>query len=215
MTAWYEDTGEFDADYFERGVATGKSLYRDYRWIPELTIPMAARILELFPRAAWGSKVLDFGCAKGYLVKALSLLGRDATGVDISSYAINMGRSEGINTIHHTLPFVRSDLGQYRLTIAKDVLEHVWTDQLPEVLAFLRKVTDELFVIVPLSNKKGQYVIPAFENDVTHRVRMPMSGWTTILEATGFRVISADYCVPGLKEAYRKFDAGNGFLRCQ
>ena len=35
-----------------------------------------------------GQKILDIGCAKGYLVKALRWLGRDAYGFDISDYAL-------------------------------------------------------------------------------------------------------------------------------
>ena len=31
----------FNEDYYERGAETGKSLYSHYRWMPELTIPMA------------------------------------------------------------------------------------------------------------------------------------------------------------------------------
>ena len=34
-------------------------------------------------------KVLDFGCAKGFTVKALRLLGYKAYGVDVSEYAIS------------------------------------------------------------------------------------------------------------------------------
>ncbi len=30
----------FDKNYFESGPQTNKSLYQNYRWIPELTIPL-------------------------------------------------------------------------------------------------------------------------------------------------------------------------------
>ena len=33
---------QYDEDYFLRGKQTGKSLYEDYRWLPELTRPMVA-----------------------------------------------------------------------------------------------------------------------------------------------------------------------------
>jgi len=77
----------YDAKYFEDGIASGKSCYVNYRWIPELTIPMAfwiVRALGIEP----GARVLDYGCSKGYVVRALRLLGVDAWGVDVSQYAI-------------------------------------------------------------------------------------------------------------------------------
>ena len=84
-------THKYDEDYFERGVETGKSLYSNYRWIPELTIPICAELimqLKIGPE----DTILDFGCAKGFIVKALRLLHREAYGVDISEYAIKQAR---------------------------------------------------------------------------------------------------------------------------
>src|ERR1019366_3070489 len=59
----------YDADYYLRGKQTGVSLYEDYRWMPELTVPMVGAIRDhLFIEQ--GETVLDFGCARGYIVKA-------------------------------------------------------------------------------------------------------------------------------------------------
>ncbi|MDH3324467.1 MAG: methionine biosynthesis protein MetW, partial [Candidatus Peregrinibacteria bacterium] len=81
-------TPNYDAEYFENGIASGKSGYQDYRWMPERTIKFAHKIIkELGLRD--GDKVLDFGCAKGYLVKAFRILDIDAYGCDISRYAIS------------------------------------------------------------------------------------------------------------------------------
>lgn len=69
----------YDREYFEYGVETGKSNYQNYRWIPELTIPMAMTIIDLLGIKP-NESVLDYGCAKGYLVKALRMLHRNAWG---------------------------------------------------------------------------------------------------------------------------------------
>ncbi len=37
----------YDRDYYERGLASGKSNYDNYRWIPELTFPMAMTIIDV------------------------------------------------------------------------------------------------------------------------------------------------------------------------
>ena len=47
-----------------------------------------------------GDRVLDVGCAKGFLVKDLLALGIDAFGVDISSYALLHCESEVIGRLH-------------------------------------------------------------------------------------------------------------------
>ena len=79
---------EFDENYYENGVITGKSCYVNYRWMPELTIKMAHSIIKYLNLNS-NVKVLDYGCAKGFLVRALRLLDIDAYGCDISEYAIN------------------------------------------------------------------------------------------------------------------------------
>ena len=73
----------YDEDYFERGIESGKSLYTNYRWIPELTIPMCSFLNEQLG-IGQSENVLDFGCAKGFIVKAMRLLGRNAYGVDLN-----------------------------------------------------------------------------------------------------------------------------------
>ena len=71
----------YNESYFERGLESGLSLYQNYRWIPELTIPMAMTIID-FLGIKRHQTILDFGCAKGFLVKAFRLLYRSAYGVD-------------------------------------------------------------------------------------------------------------------------------------
>jgi hypothetical protein len=55
------EAARFDEDYFLRGLATGKSLYVDYRWLPESTLPMVRRMVE---HCGINRKdtILDFGC---------------------------------------------------------------------------------------------------------------------------------------------------------
>ncbi len=74
---------QYDADYFLRGKATGKSLYEDYRWMPGLTIPMVRSMISHLGIAN-ADMVLDFGCARGYVVRAFRELGYLAYGYDTS-----------------------------------------------------------------------------------------------------------------------------------
>jgi 2-polyprenyl-3-methyl-5-hydroxy-6-metoxy-1,4-benzoquinol methylase len=77
-------TNQFDKDYYENGVKKGISGYENYKWIPTRSIPEAITICEKIHFHS----AIDFGCAKGFLVHALNLLGKNVVGVDISEYAL-------------------------------------------------------------------------------------------------------------------------------
>ena len=78
----------YDASYFNKGIETKKSCYTNYTWMPDLTIPMAYKMIK-YLNINEKDMILDFGCSMGFLVKALRKLDVKAFGVDISSYAIN------------------------------------------------------------------------------------------------------------------------------
>jgi len=194
----------YDENYYERGIETGVSCYSNYRWIPELTIPMAARLIE-YLGIAEHQKILDFGCAKGYLVKAFRLLHREAYGYDKSEYAINCVPEEIKDYIRNQVD------GGYDWIISKDVFEHIPYQELPEILTHLRKSTKHLFAIVPLA-EKGKYVVPAYELDTTHIVRENLDWWKSTFERAGFTVRDASYSVKYIKENWAAWEHGNGFF---
>jgi SAM-dependent methyltransferase len=74
---------EFGEMYFDGPREYGYGGYRyDGRWIP-----VAADVVSHFGLRP-GMKVLDIGCAKGFLVKDLLDRGLDAFGLDVSRYAL-------------------------------------------------------------------------------------------------------------------------------
>jgi len=199
----------YDADYFERGVEAGVSLYSNYRWQPELTIPMAHEIMRI-TGISDGDRVLDYGCAKGYLVRALRLLHVKAWGYDISEYAV----SECPKEVKGYIQTIGSDIGipdQYHLVIAKDVLEHLDDDMLDDQLQWLAGLTMNIFVMVPLGDGE-KYIIPSYELDKTHVQRRTLEWWKKKLEQFGFDV-EARYQWGHLKENWTAVNLqGNGFL---
>lgn len=196
----------FNEDYYERGIEKGISGYTNYRWIPELTIPLAARMIE-YLGIQQDDKILDYGCAKGYLVYAFRLLHREAYGYDISDYALSCAPREVESYISNTLDCEK----MYDWVIAKDVFEHLEKETLEQLLDRLRKMTKKLFVIVPLG-ENGNYVVPAYEHDVTHIIREDLDWWKEIMCKHNFKVVSAEYKVRFIKENYANYDKGNGFL---
>ena len=80
---------EFGRLYFDGPREYGYGGYQyDGRWIP-----VAHDIIAHFGLSR-GDRVLDIGCAKGFLVKDLVNLGINAYGIDISEYAVSIGALE-------------------------------------------------------------------------------------------------------------------------
>ncbi len=86
---------EYGQSYFDgpREYGYGGYFY-DGRWKP-----VARDIVDHFGLKR-GDRVLDIGCAKGFLVKDLLGLGIDAYGLDVSSYALINCEPEVIGRLH-------------------------------------------------------------------------------------------------------------------
>ena len=88
---------KFGREYFDGIREQGYGGYRyDGRWIP-----IAEDIIRHFGLKA-GSRVLDVGCAKGFLVKDLMGVcpGLEAFGLDISEYAVMSCEPEVVGRLH-------------------------------------------------------------------------------------------------------------------
>lgn len=95
---------EYGEMYFDGPREYGYGGYwYDGRWKP-----VAQDIIDHFGLKP-GDRVLDVGCAKGFLVKDLLALGIDAYGIDISRYALMHCEPEVIGRLHlgsaDSLPF--------------------------------------------------------------------------------------------------------------
>lgn len=185
-------------------------MYENYRWLPELTIPLASALCEQLPIPV-GAKVLDFGCALGYLVKALRLLHRDAWGIDVSDYALSQAPEDVKPYVRHADTTLPRD---FDWVLAKDVLEHVRESEIDAVLGMLRHAGRRLWAAIPLGDGE-KYVIPAYEEDVTHRIRRPIGWWCDRFIEADFYIESAVYRMPHIKEAWSDWPEGNGFFVCR
>ena len=201
---------EFDADYYECGIETGKSCYQSYRWMPEATMAMAMSIidaLDIKPRHT----ILDYGCAKGYLVKALRILHRKAWGVDISEYAISQVDKE-TNGYCTTLEKFNNGCDfptHFDFCIAKDVFEHIPKEELCELLQNIN--VDKMFVVVPLGDN-GKYFAPANDLDVTHIICEDQWWWRRLFQENGWRVTSMNPVMKGVKDSYTEaYPSAHGF----
>lgn len=202
----------FDEKYYDDGIASGKSCYVNYRWIPELTIPMAyfmMRALGIEP----GHTVLDYGCAKGYLVKALRLLKVNAFGVDVSEYAIENVDGDVKKYCRRVsdsnpVPFDQN----FDYVISKDVLEHMPQESIDAFLINYSKITDKMFHLIPLGDR-GQYRIPEYHLDKSHLQIQDEAWWLALFKKHGWNLVSLEYHIPGVKENWHeRHPKGNAFF---
>ena len=208
----------FDKDYFERGLQTGKSMYENYRWIPELTIPLAHEIIQ-YLGITRDQCILDFGCAKGYLVKAFRLLHYTAHGVDISDYALKEAPAD---VRDHLTRIKRneddiygkdiSNLPVYDWIIAKDVFEHIGINELTSLLINLSTITKRMFVIVPLG-ENGVYNAGTNDLDPSHVICENYQWWCDFFVGSGFKIDDVQNNIPYMKEAYKDIPNAHGFFK--
>lgn len=86
---------KYGYEYFDGDRMYGYGGYKyDGRWVS-----VAKRIKKIY-KLKKNAKILDIGCAKGFLVKDLIDLGFDAYGLDISEYAIKNSHENVVGRIH-------------------------------------------------------------------------------------------------------------------
>ena len=196
----------FNEDYFENGEELGLSGYSNYKWMPERTIPFCHTIAQYLDIKREDS-ILDYGCAKGFMVKAFRLLGYQAYGVDISSYALT-------HCDHEVKSYLYMPIGDYSegydWIISKDVLEHVPYDEIDKVISSFSSV-ENVFIVVPLGRDE-KYNVPEYEEDVTHHIREPASWWINKFDEHGYDIYKFSNQVKWMKDNWAQYENGNGFF---
>lgn len=199
----------FGEEYFMRGRETGVSNYTNYSWKPELTIPACQKIKEYLGMRS-GESFLDYGCSRGFYVKAMRIIGVKAFGVDVSEWAIKNCDSDVISHVSNTLPKRSFDWA-----MLKDLCEHLTLKQATDLIGILNdRITKGILVIVPLAKEThGEYIRKEDEQDVTHVIRWTLDGWIKFLEnaAPDFNV-NASYNIHGIKPASSTVPHSCGFL---
>ena len=195
----------FDEEYYMDGVRKRKSLYEEFSWKPEVSFPIANTVKELYPNR----RILDYGCAKGYITYALRLLNIEAYGFDTSSYALSDCKKE----VKEYLYSKKEDLPFVDLIFIKDVLEHFEYETIDEELKWIQNNCKEAFIIVPLG-KDEKYRIHEYSFDRTHIIIEDEEWWSKKFIDAGFVIDKFHHDLKGLKGDWIEHNPyGNGFFQ--
>lgn len=106
-----------------------------------------------------GDRVLDVGCGKGHLVRALSELGVDAVGIDLNPNAADVAVVPRVRTMSATnLDF---EDGAFDAVVSFHAIEHI--PPIEEVLREISRVvkpTGKVLLVYPAEPVRGLYAIP-------------------------------------------------------
>jgi ubiquinone/menaquinone biosynthesis C-methylase UbiE len=173
---------EYGADYFDGSRDVGYGGYRyDGRWVP------VARDIIAHYDLKPGDRVLDVGCAKGFLVKDLLAEGIDAYGVDVSHYALLNCEPEVVGRLQigsaERLPFPDSS---FAVVLAINVLHNLRKPDLITALQEMERLaTRGKFLQVDSYRTPAQkeifesWVLTAYTHDYP-------DGWRRIFDEAGY-----------------------------
>lgn len=192
----------YDADYFENGRVTGKSWLMNYKWLPRRSFKEAFAFIDTL-KLDETHYVLDFGCAKGFLVKALRELEIMADGCDISEYALSFAPHGCWNCALEE----KWENKRYTHVLAKDVFEHLQEAQLMECLEKISTISSVIMCVVPMGDN-GVYRIKEYHTDLSHIIAENETWWRNHFRA-GWNIVLDINHVPGLKDNWYHIPDGN------
>ena len=181
-----QDYFEFGSDYFDNpGIIQGyggyeyDGRYREY----------VKNIIHRY-KLKKKSKILEIGCAKGFILKEFKDCGMEVYGVDNSLYAISNTHPSVKSEIKHCsaekLKFIDNF---FDLIICKDVLPHISPSKIDIVLSEIKRVLKgQVYLEIQCGNSSIE-----LENlllwDPTHKIVNTPDWWSNLINKKGLNAI--------------------------
>ncbi len=182
LGAGFRPTGKFfDMDYFDK--PNGKSGYQYYKghsgWKKA-----ADKLISLYSPKS----VLDFGCAKGFLVRSLLKRGVKSYGVDISNYVLRKAHRDVKKNLILIRPGEKLTFFSDKsidLCVSRGVIEHIPEDILDKVITEIIRVSRRQYLNITGGNTKKE-IKYALNCDASHMTIKSEKWWIKRLSKLGF-----------------------------
>ena len=160
----------YNREYYES--CLGSVPYNRYegKWLQFFGLVADHIVKQIKPQ-----KVLDAGCAKGFLVEALRDRGVEAFGIDLSEYAVSQVRRD-IRRYCRVASLLDPIPERFDLIVCIEVLEHIPEEMATRVIANLCRSTDDIL----FSSTPDDFA------EVTHVNVRPRSYWSALFAEQGF-----------------------------
>jgi ubiquinone/menaquinone biosynthesis C-methylase UbiE len=177
---------KFDIEYFDGDRLTG---YGGYSYDPKFWTDTVSYIKDFYDLTN-ESKVLDVGCAKGFMMHDLSLLIPDAeiVGIDVSSYAkekaIETMKENIIISNANNLPF---DDDYFDLVISINTLHNLPLIDCKQAFKEISRVSKEHSFIMNDAWKDSKGKEAMLKWNLTALTYMSCEGWLKLFEEVGYK----------------------------
>ena len=177
---------QYGADYWDGDRKYG---YGGYKYMPGRWATVAQKLIDLYGLKA-GSKVLDVGCGKGFLLYEMQLLlpGLEIHGFDVSQYGLDHAHPElNANLFIHRAqdPYPFED-NSFDLVISLGTLHNLHIFELEIAVAEIERV-----------GKQGYIMLESFRNELemfnlecwalTAESLMDVDEWKWVYDRFGFK----------------------------
>ena len=126
------------------------------------------------------TKILDYGCSVGFLIKAFKKLGyKNIFGFDISNWAIKIAKK-------NKCKILKDFKGSYDLGIFLDVFEHMDDREIKKV--FKKAKFKRLLVRIPCADKNSnKFYLKVSRIDKTHINCKNKDSWISLFKSFGYK----------------------------
>jgi|TARA_R110001592_G_scaffold196461_1_gene444253 SAM-dependent methyltransferase len=154
------------------------------------------QLLESISLTTKKSRILDYGCAVGFLIEGLNEKGyKNVEGFDISEWAVNECKAKGLDV---TDKFTNQD---YDLMMVLDVFEHMTDEEISTALKYFK--SNLMLVRIPCSVNGEDFHLDISKLDPTHCNCKTKKEWEELLRKYGYNIFlklnaSTIYDTPGV-----------------